>query len=178
MAVTSRARTRQNKLVGTTTENTLIERKKPALCKREEFRSAKSPDAYCNKTWLAVEKSRLSFHFYKSRLLVRILKFDGALQKVVRHLVRSIILHLAYHWTLAGHSGKHRIYETIRRGYVWTNISTDIYSTVRRFQDCLQTEQSWSINISNSCFPKVACLSLLQLMFFAHSRELGLAANL
>lgn len=50
--------------------------------------------------------------------------------------MRPILLHLAHHSILAGHPGKRRMYDSLRRAYYCPNIVAEAYCTVKSYMDC------------------------------------------
>lgn len=61
---------------------------------------------------------------------MKLIPIVGDVKKVMPHLVRPNILHLASHSTLAGHPGEHHMYDKLRREYFRPDMSTDMYTTV------------------------------------------------
>lgn len=60
-----------------------------------------------------------------------------AVRKLVLQLMRPIILCLGHHLALADHPGERRMYDTLRREYVWLNMSMDVCIAVRLSQNYL-----------------------------------------
>lgn len=136
MATTTSARSRQKQLVDTTLERTLKKIKKSTLPTLEERLSAQNIDAYWDKIQQTVGTPGLSLHFDKNGLLERLSPIDGTVQNDVLHSMRPVTLKLDHDATLSGPQEECQMYDTIRREYVWPNMSTDVYSTVRHYQDC------------------------------------------
>lgn len=92
--------------------------------------------------------------------------------------MRPIILHLAYHLTLAVYPGERQMYVTLRCEYHGPNMSTDVYNTVIYLQYCPKWVENSSINVSYNCFHEVAYWNVLQLTSSVHYCEQGQVANL
>lgn len=135
MAVTTHARSRGNKLVETTLEETLNETKLPRLPKLEKCFNTQSTDAYCSKIWPTVATHRSSFNLDKNGILVRLSRIDGAVRKVLPHLIYPIFSYFAYILTLVCHPGERLMHDTLRHEYFRPNMWTDVQSTVRHCQD-------------------------------------------
>lgn len=138
MAVNTRAQTRWNKYAYTTLDTNVNETIEAKLSIRNGFLSARSTDAYWEKTQPTVRMPEWSFNFDKNGTSVRLLKMNGAVQEVMQRSLRPIILHSAHHSTLARHRGECRVYDMFRCEYVWPSISINLYSTVWHWRVCLQ----------------------------------------
>lgn len=110
--------------------------KEPYIPSLVAFMSVHRRDAYCDSTRSTVGVPGSCFTFDKNGLLVTHSPIDRFIQKVVPQYMCPIILRLAHPSTLAGHSGKRRMYETSWREYYSSNMSTDVYNTARNCWDC------------------------------------------
>lgn len=137
MAVTTRAQSRQSKIADHTSKRTLNETRDRALPTIDQFLSAQSSNAYSDKIQLKLEIRRSSFNIGTNGLLVRLSPIDSAVRKVVPHLMLLIILCLDHRSHLSGQSVEYQMYDRLRPECDWPNIFTNVYSTVRHFQDRL-----------------------------------------
>lgn len=136
MAVTSLAKSQQNRHAIITLDKSLNETIKPNLPTLNEFLSARRTDVYCDIIRPTVGIPGSSFDFDKNELLVRLSPIDDAIQNVLPQLMGPTILRLVHRSTIAGCPVELQIYDTLRRKDVWHNISSDEYSTVRHYDDC------------------------------------------
>lgn len=116
-AVLTRAKSWQDKHVHTTPDRALSEMTQRKLPKDDKFFIAMSTDAYCDKIKSIEETLGSSFSFNKNRRLFIIATIIGAVQKGLPKILRSTILHLAFHSTISGYPEKLRMYDMLQRNY-------------------------------------------------------------
>lgn len=101
-----------------------------------DFVIPQSKDAFCDHMRQLVGIPICRFTFHKNGLLVRKLTLNGSIQNLVTISLRQSILYLAHHSTLADHSDKLQMYNSLRREYYRPNMEADIYNTVRSCTAC------------------------------------------
>lgn len=81
----------------------------------EEFFAEQSKDAYGRKITTQVGLNRPDFQIDHNGLLVRTLRIDGCLQKVVPVSRQKFIFHTQHHQQVTIHLGERRMYDTMQR---------------------------------------------------------------
>jgi len=104
---------------------------------RDAVLSAQADDGYCKEILKALNaRRRIPFFEDPDGVLRRRAAPDGAHQAVVPASLQEQVLHLEHNATLAGHSGKSRIYAAMRRYYYWVGMAADVVSYVRNCDSC------------------------------------------
>lgn len=76
-------------------------------------------------------------------ILVRKTELYGALQRIVPERLSRGLLLLSHYSVLAGHPGTILVYYTVRKKYYWPQVTNDVMSPLRIFQDCIRLQETY-----------------------------------
>ena len=104
----------------------------------DEMISEQSSDDYCQ--WarrnMDIAQGNSPFAINQHGVLVRKSKLDGSLQIIVPTTLRARLLDIAHSAPIAGHPGRAKMYQTLRRQFYWPSMTVDIHHQVENCKSC------------------------------------------
>ena len=105
-----------------------------------EFVTEQRKDPYCIEIAKSAGSPKSEFTFNNQGVLVRVSKFDGAIQQVVPKSLQDRVIHLSYSPLSQGHPGESRLYSTMRLRFLWPFMYDDLVHHVRNCRTCVQAK--------------------------------------
>ena len=105
----------------------------------DEMLSEQAADEYCQ--WARREMDRHTqgvspFAINQHGVLTRRSNLDGSLQVIVPVSLRQRLLQIAHNASTAGHPGRAKLYQTMRRAFYWPSMTVDIHHLVENCTSC------------------------------------------
>lgn len=104
-------------------------------------------DALCQNLKELLTKDRI-IAMNEDVLLCRKAFTDGAIHVTVPERCWRTLLYHGHYLTFAGHSGRRKVYDVLRRTYHWPDVASDVHEFVFKYEFCrrhrpLQKHQPW-----------------------------------
>ena len=116
----------------------------------DEMLSEQASDEYCQ--WARREmdrdtQGRSPFSINQHGVLTRRSRLDGSLQIVVPSSLRKRLLEIAHCAPTAGHPGRAKLYQTMRRAFYWPSMTVDIHHLVENCVACAKNRMKEQKNV-------------------------------
>lgn len=102
----------------------------------QEFRQAQEEDDFCRHTRKVQGKSVVVVEEESDGILVRISNKDGVRQRIVPESLKERVLCLSHYPKCAGHPGRDKMFQSLRRDFFWPSMSRDVSELVRLCPSC------------------------------------------
>ena len=103
----------------------------------DEMLAEQARDEYCQWARRQMDLSISSpFAIDQHGVLIRRSPLDGTLQVIVPESLRGRLLDIPHNPPISAHSGRSRMYQTLRRDFYWPSMTVDIHFTVDGCETC------------------------------------------
>lgn len=116
-----------------------------------EFSTAQAADDKSCLAEATVGQPKRSFLYNAVRVIIKVSPVNGATQRYVPAVSWPRVQHLYFYSLMEGHYGDRQMYDSTRRNFYWSQMTNDVYATVRDChscaRNCLTTKQKCKLRL-------------------------------